>query len=113
MAPGFTPLVSVALALECEATCCDPAQLSGSGLSEPDLRTITGALCAVVEPFASWMLWRPQLRNPTDEMVLEAAINGVVDALVSFNQRDFGDAPEKFGIAVVARQESAKGRLSA
>ena len=41
-------------------------------------------------------------------MVLEAAINGVVDALVSFNQRDFGDAPEKFGIAVVAPQESAR-----
>ena len=54
------------------------------------------------------MLWRPQLRDPTDEMVLEAAINGVADALVSFNQREFGDALEKFGIAVVAPQESAR-----
>ena len=112
LAGRFALLVSVALALEYEAKCCDPAQLSESGLSESEVRTIIRALCAVAEPVVSWFLWRPQLRDPTDEMVLEAAINGTADALVTFNQRDFGDAPKQFGIAVVAPQEALR-RLSA
>lgn len=31
-------------------------------------------------------------------MVLEAAIDAVADAMVTFNRRDFGKAPAKFGI---------------
>lgn len=108
----FTLLLSVPLALEYEATCCDPPQMSASGLSKPDVQTIIEALCAVAEPVRSWFLWRPQLRNPSDEMVLEAAINGAADALVTFNQRHFADSPERFGIAVVAPQEALR-RLSA
>ena len=38
-------------------------------------------------------------------MVLEVAINGRADALVTFNQRDFGDAPAQFGIEVLSPQE--------
>ena len=111
LARRFTLLVSVALALEYEAACCEPAQLSASGLNEPDVRTIIEALCAVAEPVVSWFLWRPQLRDPTDEMVLEAASNGSADLLVTFNQRHFGDTPKTFGIAVVAPQEALR-RLS-
>ena len=111
LARRFTLLVSVALALEYEAACCDPAQLSASGLDELDVRTTIEALCAVAEPVVSWFLWRPQLRDPTDEMVLEAVINASADLLVTFKQRRFGDAPEKFGIAVVAPQEALR-RLS-
>ena len=107
----FTPLLSVALALEYEAACSGPTQLSASGLTNLDVQTIVEALCAVSEPVVSWFLWRPQLRDPTDEMVLEVAINGAADALVTFNQRDFSDAPRKFGISVLTPQE-ALGRLS-
>lgn len=70
------------------------------------------ALCAVSEPVVSWYLWRPQLRDSIDEMVLEAAINGAADALVTLNQRDFGDAPEKFGIAVLAPREALRRLLA-
>jgi hypothetical protein len=49
-----------------------------------------------------WFQWRPQLRDPADEMVLEAAVNGHAQALVSFNLRDFGDAPARFGLALAA-----------
>ena len=41
---------------------------------------------------------RPQLRDPGGEMVLETAVNGRADALVTFKRRDDGDAPERFGI---------------
>jgi len=34
-------------------------------------------------------LWRPQLRDPVDEMVLETALNGRAEVLVSLNIADF------------------------
>jgi predicted nucleic acid-binding protein len=43
-------------------------------------------------------IWRPQTRDPADEMVLETAINGQADAIVTYNRRDFGEAPARFGI---------------
>ena len=55
-------------------------------------------------------LWRPQLRDTGDEMVLEAAVNGHADALVTFNVRDFGVVPSRFGIEVLLPRE-AIGRV--
>jgi predicted nucleic acid-binding protein len=46
------------------------------------------------------------LRDPGDEMVLETAANGRADALVTFNVRDFGSVPERFGIEVMIRREA-------
>ena len=66
------------------------------------------ALCAVAEPVSSHFLWRPQLRDPADEMVLEAAINGWASALVTFNRKDFGSAPERFGIAMLSPQQALR-----
>ena len=105
---AFTPLLSVALALEYEAVCRDPAQRIVSGLSEMEVETIIAALCAVARPVPTWFLWRPQLRDPADEMVLEAAINGTADALVTFNRQDFGQVPARFGIALLSPQEALR-----
>lgn len=102
----FTLLLSVPLVLEYEGICCDPAQRIASGLSESEVGTIMSALCAVAEPVRAWFLWRPQLRDPADEMVLEAAVNGGADALVTFNRRDFGDAPGVFGIEVLSPRQT-------
>ena len=101
-----TLLLSVPLVLEYEGTCSDPAQRIASGLSEPEVETIMSALCAVAEPVRAWFLWRPQLRDPADEMVLETAVNGGADALVTFNRRDFGDAPSVFGIEVLSPRQT-------
>jgi predicted nucleic acid-binding protein len=45
------------------------------------------------------------LRDPGDEMVLEAAVNGRADSLVTFNVRDFGTVPARFGIEVMVPRE--------
>jgi predicted nucleic acid-binding protein len=44
-------------------------------------------------------LWRPTLRDPSDEMVLETAVNGRADWLLTFNDKDFVGA-ERFGVKV-------------
>ena len=102
----FTLLLSVPLVLEWEGTCSDPAQRIVSGLSEPEVGTIISALCAVGEPVQTWFLWQPQLRDPADEMVLETAVNGSADALVTFNRRDFGNVPGTFGIEVLSPRQT-------
>ncbi|MEZ5584142.1 MAG: putative toxin-antitoxin system toxin component, PIN family [Candidatus Competibacteraceae bacterium] len=107
---AFIPLLSVPLVLEYEATACDPAQRIVSGLSDEQVRTVISALCAVGEAIETRFLWRPQLHDPADEMVLEVAINGHADALVTFNRRDFGDAPQRFGIDLLSPQD-ALGRI--
>jgi len=45
--------------------------------------------------------WRPQVRDPGDEMVLEAAINGHAGIIVTFNISDFAAAAGRFGIQIL------------
>ncbi len=52
-------------------------------------------------PVETHFLWRPQLRDPGDEMVLEAGVNGRADALITFNMRDYGEAPSRFGVELL------------
>jgi len=66
------------------------------------------AVLAIAESVKAHFLWRPQLRDPGDEMVLETAVNGRADALVTFNVRDFGSVPERFGIEVLIPREAIK-----
>jgi predicted nucleic acid-binding protein len=66
------------------------------------------AVIALADPVETHFLWRPQLRDPSDEMVLEAAINGRADALVTFNLRDFGTIPLAFGIEVLLPREAIR-----
>jgi putative PIN family toxin of toxin-antitoxin system len=85
-----TLLLSVALALEYEAVCFQAEHRLASGLSEEEVDIFLTAVIAMAEPVATHFLWRPQLRDAGDEMVLEAAVNGRADALVTFNVRDLG-----------------------
>lgn len=59
------------------------------------------ALASAIEPVTVHISWRPQLRDPADEMVLEAAINGRADAIVTFNTKDFIPAANRFGLSVL------------
>jgi len=85
----FDLLASPALWLEYESVLKRPAIVKVHQLSTRDVDDVLNALCGVVEPVQSHFLWRPQLRDPNDEMVLEAAINGAATHLVTFNLRDF------------------------
>src|SRR6266567_4946175 len=76
-----TLLVSVALALEYEAICMKAEHRLASGLSDREVDVFVTAVIAMSEPVTTYFRWRPQLHDPSDEMVLDAAVNGGADAL--------------------------------
>ncbi|MDQ3695379.1 MAG: putative toxin-antitoxin system toxin component, PIN family [Chloroflexota bacterium] len=96
-----TLLLSIALFLEYQAVCLRPDHREASGTSEETIGRMLGSLVDIAIPVQIYFQWRPQLRDPKDEMVLEAAVNGRADAIVTFNQRDFGQAPAIFGVEVL------------
>lgn len=91
--------------MEYEAVCNEPDHRLAAGLSEREVDIFLTAIIALAEPVETHFLWRPQLRDSGDEMVLEAAVNGRADALVTFNVRDFGKVPSRFGIEVMLPRE--------
>jgi putative PIN family toxin of toxin-antitoxin system len=101
-----TLLMSVPLALEYEAVCRKPEHRLAAGLSDRQMGVFLDAVIAMAEPMETHFLWRPQLRDANDEMVLEAAVNGRADALVTFNRRDYGSAPARFGVEVLLPREA-------
>jgi len=94
-------LANVALALEYEAACHRAEHALAAGLSTREVGIFVDAVLAMIEPVESYFMWRPLLRDPADEMVLEAAANGRAAAIVTFNQRDFGAVPLQSGIEVL------------
>jgi len=105
---GVTLLVSVPLAMEYEAVCKNAEHRLAARLSERQVDTFVNAVIAMAEPVITHFLWRPQLRDPGDEMVLEAAVNGGADAIVTFNQRDFGSVPRQFGVELLLPRDVMK-----
>jgi predicted nucleic acid-binding protein len=87
-----TLLLSVPLALQYEAVLTRSEHLAASGASVAQIVTLLDALCALCKPVEISFLWRPMLRDPDDEMVLETAANGRADRLLTFNERHFAGA---------------------
>lgn len=96
----FRLLASVPLFLEYESVLKRPEHLAMGGRSAAMVDGFLDGLTLMLEPVHLYYLWRPQLRDAADEMVLETALNGRADALVTFNVQDFGPA-KNFGLAVV------------
>ena len=97
-----TMLLSVALALEYESTALRAEHLYAAKATEADVTNLIDAIINVIEPVEVHYQWRPQLSDAGDEMVLETAVNGRADAIVTFNRRHFGEIPSRFGIEVLS-----------
>jgi predicted nucleic acid-binding protein len=75
-------------------------------LSYTDVEVFVNTLITLAEPVEAHFRWRPALRNPGDEMVLETAVNGQADALVTFNRRHYVDVRTTFGVEVLLLREA-------
>ncbi len=106
-ARAFVMIASVPLFFEYEAVLTRPEQLAVLGATERMVAEFLDHLAGIVEPVRLSYLWRPQLVDIGDEMVLETAINGRADTIVTFNIRHFSPA-RRFGISLLRPEEAIR-----
>ena len=94
------PLTAIGLFLEYEDVLKRPEQRLSHGLGLAEVDRYLAALASACEPVELHFRWRPQMSDPGDEMVLETAVNGRADAVVTHNVKDFVAAARKFGVSV-------------
>jgi putative PIN family toxin of toxin-antitoxin system len=94
-------LATPPLFLEYEEVLKRPEHRLAHGLAPEEIDEFLAEFAALIEPVEVHFQWRPQTGDPNDEMVLEAAINGQADALVTYNIADFADAVERFNISLL------------
>ncbi len=73
-------------------------------LTEKAIDDILDYVCAVANHRQVFYLWRPFLKDPKDEMVLELAVTANCDFIVTYNKNDFEGA-ERFGLEVITPKE--------
>lgn len=93
--------LSVPLVLEYESVAM--RQAAELQLEPATIDDIIGYLCSIALRHRIHYLWRPVLPDPKDDMVLEVAVAGRCESIVTFNKRDFRGA-ERFGIRVITPQ---------
>jgi len=94
--------LSVPLVAEYEAV--GQRMLHKSPLTEEDLEVILDYICEVANKRRVFFLWRPYLRDPQDDMVLELAAAASCQFIVTFNARHFVGS-EQFGVQIVTPRE--------
>jgi len=98
----FGVAVSVSLVLEYEATLL--RHVAESALDEDDVRDLIDYVCDVAIRQKIFFLWRPFLRDPGDDLVLELAVAAQCEAIVTHNVRDFRGI-EQLGVRVLTPGE--------
>lgn len=95
---AFRIAVSVPLVLEYEEALV--AHRRATRMSPRDVETVVDYVCSIAEQQVIFFLWRPLLRDSSDDMVLELAVAAGCDAIVTYNRRHFVGA-ERFDVSVV------------
>jgi predicted nucleic acid-binding protein len=85
-----------------------PEHLAAAGISQADVETLLNALARVVEPIRISYLWRPVLPDAGDDLVLETAVNGRADVVVTLNRRHFEPAVTLFGLEILAPADAVR-----
>ena len=107
-AKGVTMLASPSLFLEYEEVLTRPEQRSAHGLSVSEVDEFLSELAALIKPVQIHFQWRPQLVDPADEMVLETAINGGAEAIITHNVRHFAPAGLRFRVKILRPSEAIR-----
>lgn len=94
--------VSVALVLKYEAVLNRAAMRETSRASKIELDQVLDALVGQAKRILSIRTkLRPTLSDPSDDMVLECAVQSGADAIVTMNVRDFAPARELYRVDVI------------
>ncbi len=98
----FRPVVTVPLIVEYEKSLCNPR--TEVPFTAEEINKYLNFVCSVSDCRKVYFLWRPFLRDPKDDMVLEAAVSGQCKYIVTFNLQDFKGI-DKFGIVAITPGE--------
>ena len=100
--PRFEINLSVPLVLEYESASKRPGAVPA--LTDQEIDAVLDYLCSVAHHREIFFLWRPVLRDPKDDMVLEVAVEASCEFVVTHNLRDFKGI-ERFGIGAITPSE--------
>lgn len=103
----FETNVSVPLILEYEDAAKRLIGTPSVALTAHDIDNVLDYICAIANHQAIFYLWRPFLKDPKDDMILELAVTSASAFIVTYNQRDF-QGVDQFGIQVVTAKEFLK-----
>ena len=99
---AYKLVLSVPLLFEYEAVL--KRQSATLGLSHEDIDDILDYICLIAERRRIHFLWRPHLRDPGDDMLLEIAVEAECEYIVTHNLRDFEGA-DQFAVQVITPQQ--------
>jgi len=102
---SFRMLATPALFLEYEEVLRRKEQRIVHGMSEDLMERFLIGLAGIIEPVKIHYRWRPQMSDADDEMVLDAALNGRAESIVTHNVRDFMAAAARFRLEVLTPAE--------
>lgn len=94
--------LSVPLVLEYEDVLLRPD--SRIAISKTDVADFLDFHCSVARHHQIYFLWRPYLKDPNDDMVLELAVKAGCPFVVTYNERDFAGS-EKLGVEAITPAE--------
>jgi putative PIN family toxin of toxin-antitoxin system len=98
----FSIAISVPLIIEYEDG-LKRGKLS-SDITEKDIGDFIDFFCYVGEHQDIFFLWRPFLTDPSDDLVLEVAVAGSCEAIITYNKRHFKNV-DKFGLKILDPRE--------
>jgi len=99
----FEISVSVPLVIEYEDVLKRPKLLPH--LSVKDIDSFIDYIVSVSEHRDIHYLWRPFLKDPNDDMLVELAVASEAQVIVTYNKKDFKGVEDTFGIKVLDAKE--------
>ena len=94
----FDICISVPLVLEYEAQL--KTHLLPGVYTEDDINDVIDYICKIGKKTPVYYLWRPFLKDPFDDHVLELALASQSEYIVTFNKKDFRNT-DQYGIRIV------------
>jgi putative PIN family toxin of toxin-antitoxin system len=92
----YKPLISNALFLECEDVISRDRIKKACPLSDREIRELMNGFYHVCRWVPIYYLWRPNLRDESDNFLIELAIAGNSNMIVTNNVKDLTGAELKF-----------------
>lgn len=99
---AFEVVISVPLVVEYEYALLKTAHILG--IAHEAISDTLDYVCRVAHHQEIFFLWRPVLRDPSDDMVLEVAVASEAQAIITYNRRDFRGT-ERFGVEILTPKE--------